>query len=72
MLEPQVIAAITNETRYGNDNAAANAYVDPSILNDPAIYPTPEIEARLYYSAEVSPALERLRSRTWTRFKTGI
>jgi putrescine transport system substrate-binding protein len=72
MLEPRVIAAVTNEIRYANDNRAANAYVLPEILNDPTIYPTPEIEARLYQSAEVGPALERLRTRTWTRVKTGL
>jgi len=70
MLEPRVIAQITNDIHYANDNLAANAYVDPQILNDPAVYPTAEIEARLYESAEVSPALERIRTRTWTRIKT--
>jgi putrescine transport system substrate-binding protein len=44
--------------------------VDPQILHDPAIYPTPETAARLYESAEVNPALERIRTRTWTRIKT--
>lgn len=70
ILEPRVIAAITNFTHYGNNNRAADAFVDPSILNDPAVYPTPEIRARLYPSAEASPALERIRTRTWTRIKT--
>jgi putrescine transport system substrate-binding protein len=72
MLEPQVIAAITNYIHYGNDNLAANPYVDPQILNDPAIYPTPAVETRLYEAAEVAPALERLRTRTWTRIKTSL
>jgi len=70
MLEPRVIAAITNEIHYGNDNRAADVYIDPQILHDPTIYPTAAIEARLYYSREVAPALERLRTRTWTRIKT--
>jgi hypothetical protein len=30
------------------------------------------VEARLYHSAEAGPALERLRTRTWTRIKTGL
>jgi len=72
ILEPKVIAAITNEIHYGNDNRAADPYVDPQILHDPTIYPTPEIEARLYYSQEVGPQLERLRTRTWTRIKTDL
>ncbi|TLY73836.1 MAG: extracellular solute-binding protein, partial [Gammaproteobacteria bacterium] len=72
MLQPQVIAAVTNDIHYANDNRAANAYVRPEILNDPAIYPSAAIQARLYQSAEVGPALERLRTRTWTRVKTGL
>jgi putrescine transport system substrate-binding protein len=70
MLEPRVIAQVTNDIHYANDNVAANAFVDPQILDDPAVYPTPQIEARLYQSAEVFPALERIRTRTWTRIKT--
>jgi putrescine transport system substrate-binding protein len=72
MLQPQVIAAVTNFIHYGNDNSASDPYVEPSILNDPAVYPTPAVEARLYQSTEVDPALERLRTRTWTRIKTSL
>ena len=72
ILEPQVIAQITNYIHYGNDNLAANPYVDPQILNDPNVYPTPAIEQRLYMATEASPALERLRTRTWTRIKTDL
>ncbi len=72
MLEPRVIAAITNQIHYGNDNRAADRHVDPSILNDPIIYPTPQVEARLYQLKQVSASLERLRTRLWMRIKTGI
>jgi putrescine transport system substrate-binding protein len=72
MLDPKVIAEVSNQIHYANDNAAARQYVDPSILNDPAIYPTPEVEKRLYQSREVNAATERLRTRTWTRVKTGV
>jgi putrescine transport system substrate-binding protein len=70
ILEPQIIAEITNEIHYGNDNLASNPYIDPQILSNPAIYPTPEMRARLYEAAEVNPGLERIRTRTWTRIKT--
>ena len=70
MMQPRVIAAVTNYIHYANDNLAANAYVDPEILHDPAVYPTQGIEARLYESDEVAPSLERIRTRTWTRIKT--
>jgi putrescine transport system substrate-binding protein len=72
LMEPRVIAEISNETHYGNDNAASRAFVDPELLNDPSIYPTPQIEARLYESKEISTQTERIRTRVWTRIKTGI
>jgi putrescine transport system substrate-binding protein len=70
MLRPDVIAAITNEIFYGNDNIASRSLISPSILNDATLYPTPEIEARLFRAAEASAATERIRTRTWTRVKT--
>src|SRR5262252_602703 len=72
MLEPRVIAAVTNDIHYANDNSAADAYVDPQIRADPAVYLPPAVEARLYHAAEAGAALERLRTRTWTRIKTGL
>jgi putrescine transport system substrate-binding protein len=70
MLRPDVIAQVTNDIHYANNNLAADQYVNAAILNDPAVYNPPEVRAKLYPSAEVSPALERIRTRTWTRIKT--
>jgi putrescine transport system substrate-binding protein len=71
LLEPKVIAAVTNEIHYGNNNRAADAYVEPSILQDPSIYPGAQMRTRLYQQAEAGPQTERLRTRTWTVVKTG-
>jgi putrescine transport system substrate-binding protein len=70
ILRPDIIAEITNSIYYGNDNIASRSLIDPRILNDVTLYPTPEIENRLYRSAEVTAATERIRTRTWTRVKT--
>jgi putrescine transport system substrate-binding protein len=70
MLRPDVIAKITDEIYYGNDNLASRPLINASILNDPTLYPTPEIEATLFRSDEASAATERIRTRTWTRVKT--
>ena len=70
ILRPDVIADITNTIYYGNDNIASRPLIDPGILADVTLYPTPAIEARLYKSAEVNAATERIRTRTWTRIKT--
>jgi putrescine transport system substrate-binding protein len=71
ILNPKVIAEITNDIHYGNDNAAARPYVHPDILNDPAVYPPPDLRARLYLPAELGADYDRLRTRVWTRIKTG-
>jgi len=59
-------------SRSSVDNAAANPFVAPEILNDPAVYPPPAVESRLYIAEEASPTLERLRTRTWNRITTGL
>ena len=71
ILDPQVIAAISNDIRYGNDNLAARPFVNPKILQDPAVYPPPEVRARLYLPAELGQDYDRLRTRVWTHIKTG-
>jgi putrescine transport system substrate-binding protein len=70
ILRPDVIAEVTNAIYYGNDNIASRSLVDKHILDDVTLYPTPELEKRLYLSAEVTAATERIRTRTWTRVKT--
>ncbi len=71
ILEPRVIAEITNDIHYGNDNLAARPFVKSEILGDPAVYPPPELRARLYLPAELGPDYDRLRTRVWTHIKTG-
>ncbi len=71
ILDPKVIAEITNDIHYGNDNLAARPFVDKWILQDPAIYPPPELRARLYLPAELGAGYDRERTRVWTRIKTG-
>ncbi|MGC2030355.1 MAG: extracellular solute-binding protein [Steroidobacteraceae bacterium] len=71
ILEPRVIADITNDIHYGNDNLAARPFVKSEILSDPAVYPPPELRARLYLPAELGPDYDRLRTRAWTHIKTG-
>ncbi len=70
LLRPNVIASVTNDTHYGNDNTAAYPLVDAAIRNDPTLYPTEEIRRRLFLSNEISQATERVVTRTWTRIKT--
>ena len=71
ILRPDVIADITNYVVYANPNPASLEYVEEDIVNDPAVFPPQEVQDRLFAAEEVSPGFERLRTRTWTRVRTG-
>ena len=69
--EPQVAANGVNYVSYASPNTAALPMVNDDIKNNPSIYPTAEVKANLFSDAQADPDLERLRTRTWTKIKTG-
>lgn len=71
VLKPDIAAAISNAVGYANPNQAATKLVDPSVSGDFAIYPPPDVRARLFFDKPVTLQYERLRTRAWTRIKTG-
>ena len=71
MLRPEVIAAATNFTYYANANTEARPLVNEEILNDPAIYPSDELLAQMFTAQVLPPKVERVRTRTWSKIKTG-
>jgi putrescine transport system substrate-binding protein len=72
LLRPDVAARITNKTYFANGNAAAFDLLDPEIRDDPAIYPPPEVMARLFPNPVKEMSYVRNRNRLWTRVKTGL
>ncbi len=71
ILRPEVVAKISDTVAYANPNKAATPLVAASIRNDPNIYPPAAVRARLFFDTPVTPQYERLRTRAWTRIKTG-
>jgi putrescine transport system substrate-binding protein len=72
LLRPEVIAAISNETRYAAPNLPALPLVDPAVRNDPAVYPPDAVRETLHKGSLHDPKEERRRSRLWSRVKTGL
>ena len=71
VLRPEVMAGITNQTRYPNAVPASRDRIAPDILADPNIYPPPEAFARFFTVAAIPHTAERARTRMWSRFKAG-
>ncbi|MEW6716895.1 MAG: spermidine/putrescine ABC transporter substrate-binding protein [Chloroflexota bacterium] len=68
ILRPEVAAKITNFTWYASPVAAANEFIDPEILEEPAIYPPPEVFERLEWLEDVGEATP-IYERIWTEVK---
>jgi len=69
LLRPEVGAKITNYTWYGSPNAAAEEFIDAEILEEPAIYPPPEVMDKLEFLRDVGEATA-IYDRLWTEIKT--
>ena len=71
LLRPEVAAANANFVSYATANAAAMPMVDEELRNDPGVFPTPEVKARLQPNLAKSAEFTRQLNRAWTRFVTG-
>lgn len=71
ILEPQVVADITNYVYYANPNLPALEFVDEEVKSNPGIYPPAETIAKAFVMKAHSPDFEETLTRTWTRIKTG-
>jgi putrescine transport system substrate-binding protein len=71
LLQPDVMAAITNKVRYANAIPASKPMIQPELLADTNIFPTQAQMANFFTIGPVPQAAARLRTRMWARFKAG-
>ena len=71
LMEPAVMANITNYVQFPNGNAAATPLVDEALRTDPGVYPTPEVLKKIYTFPDLAPAVQRNMTRSWTKIKSG-
>ncbi|MFN2290964.1 MAG: PotD/PotF family extracellular solute-binding protein [Anaerolineae bacterium] len=69
LLRPEIGAQITNYTWYGSPNLASEEFIDAEILEEPAIYPPPEVMEKLEFIRDVGEATA-IYDRMWTEIKT--
>jgi putrescine transport system substrate-binding protein len=71
LMDPEVIAKVTNKVRFANGNSASLSFVDEAIRNDPNIYPSAEVRSRLHPDLVESQEFSRELNRAWTRIRSG-
>lgn len=72
LLEPKVMADISNYVHYANGNAQADGLVDPALRGDNTVYPEESVMSSLYALEAMPAKIDRLRTRIWSKVKSGI
>lgn len=70
LMEPKVIAKATNYVGYPNANAASKPFVNPELLNDPNVYPPPQVMQRLFLVTPYEQKVQRVVTRIWQSVKS--
>jgi len=71
VMQPQVIADVSNEVHYPNGNLASEKLIREDVKSDTNVFPTAEVRKRLSPELPTNDEYERSLSRMWTRFQTG-
>ncbi len=71
LMEPKVIAQVSNTVYYASGNLAATPLVNADVRNNPGIYPPAEVRAKLFTLKVQDPKIDRVITRSWTKVKTG-
>jgi spermidine/putrescine transport system substrate-binding protein len=67
-LQPKVSAAVSNFVHYATPVEAAKKYINKEDLDNPGIYPPPDVMKRLEYQKDVGEAT-RIYDQIWTELK---
>lgn len=71
LMRPEVVAPITDYLHYPNGNRDATALVSAATRNNPAVYPPAAAMDRLFTLQPLDKKAERIRTRVWSKVKSG-
>ena len=71
MMRPEIAARNSNAMAYANGNLESQKLIDKEVLNNPSVYPPPEMLAKLYTVTSNPQDVQRVITRLWTKFRTG-
>ena len=71
LLEPEVMAKISNFVTYPNAVEPSLALIDEEVKSDPSLFPTAEVKKNLFTVTPFDQRLQRTVTRLWTKLVTG-
>jgi putrescine transport system substrate-binding protein len=69
VLEPPVVADISDYVMYANPNLEATALLDEAVRTDPGVYPSAEVKQKLFVLKTPTDKAQRKLNNLWTRIK---
>lgn len=72
LMEPNVIADISNHVAYANANASSTKLLDKAIAENPGIYPPAHVRAKLRTAHQPSEAEAKQRKEAWNSIVYGL
>ncbi len=69
-MNPDVMAGVTNTSKFANTLRAADPLLDSALRGDPNFLPPAEVLDRLRLMPAETQAFVRERTRMWTRVRT--
>jgi len=71
IMDAQNMADASNYVYYANGNKASQPLLEKDVIEDPAIYPTPDALKSLYITTPYPQKVRRGVTRLWTKIKSG-
>ena len=71
LLDPKVVAPISDFLGYPNPNKSAMPLVSAAIRDNPNLTPTDQAQQTLYVLQPLPHKIERVRTRAWSKVKSG-
>ncbi|HRW59179.1 MAG TPA: polyamine ABC transporter substrate-binding protein [Defluviicoccus sp.] len=71
LMRPEIIARASNVVTYANANAAAKPFMNKEIVDNPVVYPPPDVQAKLFVITPFDQASQRTLTRLWQKVKSG-
>ncbi len=69
LLRPEIMADITNYVWYPNAVPPSKKFIEQEIVEDTTVYPSPDVEKKLYTFVVTPPKIDRVQTRIWTKVK---
>ena len=71
LLQPEVIAGVSDYVGYANANPKSEALMDPAVVGNPVAYPPAEVREMLFVSELLPNKVQRQMTRSWSKIKAG-